>query len=308
MYNNLNDLYLFATVVKSGGFTNAAQVLGISKSKISRRISALEEALGHALMHRTPRAFALTEMGRVLYAQSENLLSFTADVTSKIQSVDASHKGLVKIGVPSLFGLEMFPHVCQRFYEKFPEIKLVVRVSNDLDNIISEGYDLVIRGGKVAVNDTSTIVCKKLGGANWTFFASPTVLKTYGAPRDVDDIKKYSYLGYSPVSKMTEDLVLYHEGGSSVSLTIEPKIVSNSMEFLKRLAIDDFGICCLPYYSCHHEIQIGLLVPILQGWAITTGDLYAMYPSKKNISTTTRAFLDFLETDIKENSIISANH
>ena len=60
---DLNDLYVFSQVVEHNGFTGAAKALGVARSSICRRVSALEERLGVRLVQRTTRHFAVTDIG-----------------------------------------------------------------------------------------------------------------------------------------------------------------------------------------------------------------------------------------------------
>lgn len=61
--HDLNDLYYYAEVVEHGGFSAAARVLGLPKSKLSRRLALLEERLGVRLIQRSTRRFAVTDDG-----------------------------------------------------------------------------------------------------------------------------------------------------------------------------------------------------------------------------------------------------
>jgi DNA-binding transcriptional LysR family regulator len=61
---DLNDIYFFASVVRHGGFSAAARAIGVEKTRLSRRIAALEKRLGVRLLQRTTRALALTEAGQ----------------------------------------------------------------------------------------------------------------------------------------------------------------------------------------------------------------------------------------------------
>lgn len=60
---DLNDLFYFARVVEAGGFAAAGRLLGIPKSRLSRRIAQLEERLGTRLLQRTTRQLKLTAVG-----------------------------------------------------------------------------------------------------------------------------------------------------------------------------------------------------------------------------------------------------
>ena len=60
---DLNDLYFFAAVVEHGGFSAAGRALNVPKSRLSKRVSSLEDALGVRLLQRTTRKFVVTEAG-----------------------------------------------------------------------------------------------------------------------------------------------------------------------------------------------------------------------------------------------------
>ena len=64
---DLNDLYYFVSVVDHGGFAAAGRMLGLQKSKLSRRIMQMEERLGVRLLNRSSRRFSMTKIGREFY-------------------------------------------------------------------------------------------------------------------------------------------------------------------------------------------------------------------------------------------------
>ena len=71
---DLNDLYFYVQVVDHGGFAAAGRALGMPKSKLSRRISGLEERLGVRLLNRSTRRFSVTDIGRTYYAHCKAML------------------------------------------------------------------------------------------------------------------------------------------------------------------------------------------------------------------------------------------
>ncbi len=75
---DLNDLHLFASVVANGGFSAAARALNIPKSRISRRIAALEEDLGVRLVERSTRRFKVTEVGQDVYGHARAAIGLVA--------------------------------------------------------------------------------------------------------------------------------------------------------------------------------------------------------------------------------------
>src|SRR5690242_3867660 len=100
MPRDLNELYFFAKVVEFGGFSAAAQQLGIPKSRLSRHIAQLEARLGVRLLNRTTRSVSPTEAGRMYYAHCRDLL-VSADAADEVaDSLRSAPSGLLKVAAP----------------------------------------------------------------------------------------------------------------------------------------------------------------------------------------------------------------
>ena len=75
---NLDDLALFALVAEHGGFAAAERATGTPKSRLSRRLAALEAQLGARLIQRSTRRFAVTEVGQQVLLQPRAMLDDAA--------------------------------------------------------------------------------------------------------------------------------------------------------------------------------------------------------------------------------------
>ena len=73
--DRLTEMEAFATVVDQGGFTDAAKKMGISKSAVSKHVSALEARLGARLLNRTTRRVSPTEIGLAYYDRARRVLN-----------------------------------------------------------------------------------------------------------------------------------------------------------------------------------------------------------------------------------------
>jgi hypothetical protein len=94
---NLNDLFYFAQVVDHGGFAPAGRALGIPKSKLSRRIAALEAELGVQLLLRSTRNFSVTEIGQRYYAHCKAMLVEAEAAAEAIELSRSAPRGIVGI-------------------------------------------------------------------------------------------------------------------------------------------------------------------------------------------------------------------
>ncbi len=159
---DLNDLYFFCRVVDEGSFTQASQGLEITKSKLSRRISDLENHLGVRLLNRSTRKLSLTDVGKLVYEYSKamvNQASFAQEVAIQAQS---KPKGRIYVTCPTLFAQSEFNQIIIDFMCLYPEVRVNLYASDRKVDIIEEGFDVALRFQAHELNDSNLII-RKLG-------------------------------------------------------------------------------------------------------------------------------------------------
>src|ERR1700760_4545760 len=128
--HDLNDLMYFSHVVEHGGFSAAERVLGISKSRLSRRVSELEASLGVRLLQRSTRKLALTEAGQLFYQHCQAMLAEARAAVDVVQSLRDSPRGTVRVSVPVTVAQTFLSAVMPDFLHRYPEVRVVLRVTN----------------------------------------------------------------------------------------------------------------------------------------------------------------------------------
>src|ERR1700681_3075478 len=101
---DLNDLLVFARVVKGGSFTAAARDLQMPKSTVSRKVTDLEQRLGGRLLPRTTRTLGLTDEGRTYYDYCTRLLDEIDEAELAVGRLRAVPRGLLRVTTPLNFG------------------------------------------------------------------------------------------------------------------------------------------------------------------------------------------------------------
>src|ERR1700685_67794 len=98
---DLNDIYFFASVAQYGGFSAAARTIGVEKTRLSRRVAALEKRLGVRLLQRTTRALALTEAGQRFFERCLATVEGAQAAYDSVAELRRGPAGLVKAQQPS---------------------------------------------------------------------------------------------------------------------------------------------------------------------------------------------------------------
>ena len=94
---DLNDIYFFASVVQYGGFSAAARSIGVEKTRLSRRISALDKRLGVRLLQRTTRTLALTEAGQRFFERCVATVEGAQAAYDSVAELRREPMGLVRL-------------------------------------------------------------------------------------------------------------------------------------------------------------------------------------------------------------------
>src|ERR1700733_4149650 len=120
---DLNDLYVFSQVVEHNGFTGAAKALGVARSSICRRVSALEDRLGIRLVQRTTRHFAVTDLGMEFHGYCVRMVAEAKAAYERVACARGAPSGLIRISCPPIIGqLDVGPLITL-FEKKHPHVR-----------------------------------------------------------------------------------------------------------------------------------------------------------------------------------------
>src|SRR5262249_23182929 len=155
----LEAVRVFAAVAELRTFRGTAAALGLPRSTVSRRLSALEESLGTRLLQRTTRHVSLTGAGEIFLAEIEPALARIGDAGQRMLDANAEPRGLVRMtaaaGVTEEIGGLLLELV-----ERFPHVRVEIDFTDRTIDLVAEGYDLALRAGKLA---DSTLVSRPVG-------------------------------------------------------------------------------------------------------------------------------------------------
>jgi DNA-binding transcriptional LysR family regulator len=80
------------------------------------------------------------------------------------------------------------------FLQQYPDLELILCSSDNVEDIIQEGFDCVIRTGRI--EDSTTLVARPLARYRWMVLASPAWLAAHGRPQSIDDLHQHRAVGY----------------------------------------------------------------------------------------------------------------
>jgi DNA-binding transcriptional LysR family regulator len=145
----------FVEAASAGSFAAAARSQGISPAAVSKNIAGLEQALGVRLMNRTTRTLSLTEEGTRLLQQARIAIGALDTAMDAVVARKMETRGHVRISTSAAFGREQLLPVLPGLRARYPGISVEVDFDDRVTDLIADGYDLTIRGGRIV--DSSLI-------------------------------------------------------------------------------------------------------------------------------------------------------
>lgn len=288
--DRLTEMEAFATVVDQGGFTDAAKKMGISKSAVSKHVSALEARLGARLLNRTTRRVSPTEIGLAYYDRARRVLNDAGDADALVTSMQSAPSGLLRISVATDFGVNLLSPMLGDFLTEYPDITVNMVLNNRYVELISEGFDLAIRIGEL---EDSSMRARKLTETSNRIIASPSYFQKHGRPMRIEDLNDHRLLHYSNqangnVWKITAPT------GEKRTIRSAGWLTVNDGQSLLSAAVSGLGIAYLPHFLCAEALREGAVQEAIPNLPIDSMGVYAVYPPGRFTQPKARAFIDFL--------------
>ncbi|MBL8238348.1 MAG: LysR family transcriptional regulator [Bryobacterales bacterium] len=297
MRQDLNDLYYFVQVVDHQGFAQAGRALGLPKSKLSRRISALEQRLGVRLIQRSTRRFSVTELGNAYYARCKAMLVEAEAAQTIIESVHSAPCGTLRIACPIALLHSLAGPIFVSFAERFPAVTLDIVERNRPVDLLADSLDLALRLQPAPLPDSGVAV-RTVGHAAQCLVASPALVRRLGAPSAPDALTAWPSLGQGPHPE-THVWNLQGPAGAVVRLSHSPRFITTDMITLRLAAVAGIGAVQLPVMLVRDQLADGSLVRLLPGWAPAPEAIHIAFPSRRGLIPSVRALIDHLAEHCK---------
>jgi DNA-binding transcriptional LysR family regulator len=283
----ISDLDIFARVARTGNMSAAGREMGLSPAVISKRISLLEERLGARLFQRTTRQLTLTETGEGYFRRVVDILSLCEEAEDFVSRRNTKPRGTLKITAPTSFSRLYIAPRLQEFLERYPEVNLDLHLTDHLEDIIREGFDLAIRIGEL---QDSSLVARKLAPEARVMCASPKYLARTKRPQTLADLQLHNCL-----SAGAQDTWKLEGPNGPEQIRVEGNVRTNSAEFLREALVAGLGIGFRPKWDIGQLLANGELEIVMPDYRGSSNlAIHAVYPSRDYMPEKVNVFIDFL--------------
>jgi len=289
---DLNDYRYYAAVVDAGGFSAAARLLGLPKSRLSRRVSTLEARLGVRLLQRSTRRLTLTEVGQQVLEHAHTLLAAADAAWSVARQRSAEPAGRLRISTPAGVLDRQVTAVLVDLLQRHPRLQLDVVVTNHRVNLIDEGIDVALRVRNDDDEDPQWAT-RRLRSAKAALVASPALLEAHGPIDTLEALSRAPALGALSADGRVH-WSLRGPDGRSREVTAPLRLGCEHFPARLQAALAGLGVTLLPQPYTTEALREGRLVQVLPAWTSIDGHLQAVYATQRGLLPGVRALIDAL--------------
>jgi DNA-binding transcriptional LysR family regulator len=282
---------VFVAVIEAGGFTRAAQRLGLSRAATSKHVLQLEERLGARLLQRTTRRVSVTAAGRTFYEQCRRILADLEEAERSAGELHNEPRGELRVIAPTNFGLTEIGTAVADLIVAFPRLRINLTLNDRVTDPIEGGYDIAI-SVDLPRGTSSSLVARKLYTSRRVLCAAPDYLARHGTPQRPEDLLNHACLAYSYL-EVPDEWHLTGAGGERV-VKVSGPIVTSHPHVLTTAAVRGLGIAYGPTVFFRNDLDRRRLVQVLADYRLPEATIYSVYPVSKQRSAKITVFNDFM--------------
>jgi DNA-binding transcriptional LysR family regulator len=291
MRERLANMGVFAQVVESRTFSAAAQELGLSKSLVSRKVSALERSLSVKLLNRTTRTLTLTQAGRVYLEHCRRVVQESEYAERRLMQSQSELAGVVRITCVQAFALRYLMPPLGDFQTKYPEICIKLSCSNRTVDLAETGFDLGIR---MSLAPDPNLVASKLAVNRKVLCAAPAYLTRNGVPRSLDDVRTHDGVVFPPLAP--KGVWTFRRDGQPHTVRVKTRFETDDMDAAHAAVLSGLGIGVLPIYVAAADLRLGRLVRLFPEVPVLPDiGIYLVWVPNRTRPLRVRTLIEFLQ-------------
>ncbi|QJR79931.1 LysR family transcriptional regulator [Alteromonas pelagimontana] len=282
------DLEAFLTVVDTGGFSAAANLLDQQVAKISRAVTRLERTLNVTLLNRTTRRLELTEEGVLFLSFARDGLNMLEKGEEALRVLSRKPSGILRVDAASPFVLHQLTPLIGEFCRAYPDIILELTSHDSIIDLLEHKTDIAIRIGELS---DSNLHARRLGHSKLLIVASPEYLAQNNLADNIETLHNQRLIGFSDAPHLNNWPL---ENPQKLRFSI----YASSGETVRQLCTAGQGLALLSHFMIKEDLKSGHLVSVLNKHILSPNrreSVQAVYYRNSAVSSRISVFLNFIE-------------
>lgn len=293
------EMSFFVLLAKHANLSATARELNLTPPAVTKRLAVLESRLGVRLVNRTTRRLSLTTEGELYLAHASRILAEIHEMEDLVSSSRMQPRGLLRVNAPLGFGRTTLAPLMSAFAKRYPEMEIQLDLTDRPIDLVEQGFDLAVRFGELP--DTRLSARRLLANRRY-LCASPSYLKKQGVPQTLADLARHRCI----IHRQNDDaygIWRFMRNNKTEVVKLHGALSSNDGDIVLGWALDGHGLLIRSEWDLAKYLESGRLQIVLPAYRLPDADLFAFYPSRSNLSSRVRTFIDFLVEQIAYKSL-----
>lgn len=280
---------LFVRLFETRSFSVTARELGMAQPTISKRLQALEAALGARLLERNTRGLRPTDAGTLYYERCKRWLDEMQEVDEQLAAARRALRGPLRISVPVSLGQVQLARIVIRFQRQHPGVQIELSLTDRRVDLVKEAVDVAIRVGRLGATE---VVARELARYEPILVATPAYLERRGVPTTFAELDSHRILLYG---ERDESLFLDRQVRR---VSRDPELVLGDPLSLREAVRESVGIGMISPWIVQEDIESARLVRVLPAARGETFPVHALYLPSRSLPARIRALVQFCAGEI----------
>lgn len=278
----------FVRIVEAGSLSAAAQQMGGTQPTISRRLQALERALGVRLLQRSTHAMKLTEDGVRCYERAKELIVQWQAFESDMRGAGDEPAGTLRVVAPHAFGQQQFIEPLVRYLQQYPRMSVEWLLYDRPPDFIAGGIDCAIDVGPLL---DPSMIAVRLGDVPRIAVAAPSVLAGKSVPEHPDELARLPWIALRMFYR-NEVSLTHVVTGETRSIQIQPRLYTDSLHAVRAAALHGLGAGIGSAWLLAEDLAAGDLVHLAPQWEAAPLPVHLLYPPARFYPARLRRFIE----------------
>lgn len=281
-----DDLKYFLAVARSGSALGAAKALRVNQTTVTRRLTALEAALGIPLFERRQAGYALTPAGEALVERAKAVEAAVGAFAEAAGAQSREVSGSVCLTMQEIYAVTVLPPILRDLHEVHPALRVELDTA-DLPRDLGAGEaDVALRGVRRTPTDGG-LVGRRIAHDPWTLYCSRDYAARHSRPRTAADLRQHTIVGgggekvwplyraWLQRHRLEEAVTLHHSSGTGLlaavragaGLAVLPSFVADRepglVRVLEPISSDDAEIWLLTHERLRHTPRVRAVMDFL---------------------------------------------
>lgn len=284
---NWDDLRFLLALRQAGSLGAAARLLKVEQSTASRRLSALETALGGKLVARTPEGLKFNPAGELAADLAETMQAGIVALERRIGGEDQKAEGLVRLSATESVATFIMQGLLP-LREEHPKIQIELVVASAALDLMRREADVAIRMFRESI---PTLVTRKVGEVGWAVYASPGWVERSRLPLPIAlsgcSLGGLPVIGYRGSVARAPGAIWLDEHSSPADIVLTADSVSSALNAVRA----GLGIAVLPCFAVHGDAKLVRLAPAV----VARSEVFLVIPPDHRETVRVRLVMDAVQ-------------